>query len=62
MHDDNIYVTRALQAGAYGSIAKTEASEILLRAVNKILNGTRYISHDIAQDLIIHKGTSKNTI
>ncbi len=55
MHDDNIYATRAIQAGARGYITKTESPEILLEAVNKILKGGRYIGHDMAQHLVMHK-------
>ncbi len=55
MHDDNIYATRAFQAGARGYITKTEPPETLLEAVNKILKGGRYISQEMAQHLVMHK-------
>lgn len=51
MHDDCIYATRAIQAGARGYVTKTEPPEIVLEAISKILKGGRYINNEMAQSL-----------
>ncbi len=51
MHDDCIYATRAIQAGARGYVTKTEPPETVLEAVEKVLNGGRYLNNDIAQSI-----------
>lgn len=55
MHDDNIYATRALQAGARGYVVKTDAPEVLLEAIKQVLRGGRYIGHDLAQHLAMDR-------
>jgi DNA-binding NarL/FixJ family response regulator len=55
MHDDHVYATRAVQAGAKGYIVKTDAPEKLLEAVQKIIGGGCYVGHEIAQSLVMHK-------
>lgn len=54
MHDDCIYATRAIQAGARGYVTKTEPPEIILEAISKILKGGRYINNEMAQNLSIY--------
>lgn len=51
IHDELIYVTRALEAGAKGYITKSSAPEILVDAVHKIAAGETYIEPEIAQRL-----------
>lgn len=51
MHDDCIYATRAIQAGARGYVTKTDPPETVLEAIEKVLNGGRYLNHDIAQSI-----------
>lgn len=55
MHDDAIYASRALQAGAKGYIVKTDAPELLLEAVRTILKGGRYIGEQLAQKMAIEQ-------
>lgn len=63
MHDDCIYATRAIQAGARGYVTKTEPPEIVLEAVQKILKGGRYINNELAQNLsIYHLESQENPI
>src|ERR1700676_2148491 len=49
MHDESIYAERALRAGANGYIMKQEATEKVLVAVRRILNGGIYGSERIAK-------------
>ena len=48
MHDEAIYAERALRAGANGYIMKQEATEKVLVAVRRILNGEIYLSDRMA--------------
>lgn len=52
MHDELIFVTRALQAGAKGYIPKNSAPETLITAVYKIAQGGSFVPPDIAQQLV----------
>jgi DNA-binding NarL/FixJ family response regulator len=44
VHDELIYAPRALRAGALGYIMKDESTEMLLRAIRKVLTGGVYLS------------------
>ena len=44
MHEDGLYVERALRAGAQGYLTKQEASGRVLTALRDILNGEIYLS------------------
>ena len=48
MHDESIYAERALRAGANGYIMKQEATERVLVALRRILNGEIYVSDRMA--------------
>jgi two-component system, NarL family, invasion response regulator UvrY len=63
MHDDCIYATRAIQAGARGYVTKTEPPEVVLEAVHKILRGGRFINNELAQNLsMYHLESQENPI
>jgi two-component system invasion response regulator UvrY len=53
MHEDVIFVRRALQAGAFGYVAKASAPNVLVRAIHAIASGKRYLSPEIAQKLTL---------
>lgn len=55
MHDDHIYASRSMQAGARGYIVKTEAPENMLEAVHKVMRGGCYITHHLAQQLAMSR-------
>jgi two-component system, NarL family, invasion response regulator UvrY len=52
MHDDQIHVTRALQAGAAGYVSKNAPAEELLEAIRRVAGGHTYIEHEIAEELV----------
>src|ERR1700749_3111890 len=52
MHDEATYAERALRARANGYIMKQEATEKVLVAVRRILNGEIYLSDRIANKLL----------
>jgi DNA-binding NarL/FixJ family response regulator len=44
LHDESIYAPRTLRAGACGYVMKEEATETLLKAIRKVLDGGIYLS------------------
>ena len=57
MHEETIFPTRALQAGAQGYVTKSSAPHVLVEAVHAIASGKHYISHDVAQLLAVENVT-----
>ncbi len=51
MHDDAIFCVRALEAGALGYLSKSSAPEALVKAVQAVSRGTRYLSPDVADKM-----------
>ncbi len=62
MHDELIYAERALRAGANGYIMKQEATEKVLVAIRRILNGEIYVSDRVANKLLQHYITGTGTL
>jgi two-component system, NarL family, invasion response regulator UvrY len=53
MHAENQYVMRAIEAGAMGYITKQSAPEHLLHAIRKVFHGSRYLTDDAAESLVL---------
>ena len=51
MHPEDQYAIRVLNAGASGYINKDSAQEELIVAMNKVLNGKKYISSRVAEQM-----------
>ncbi|HJY08097.1 MAG TPA: response regulator transcription factor [Bryobacteraceae bacterium] len=51
MYPESQFGVRALRAGAYGYLTKDAEPEELIRAVKRILSGSRYISPGLAEHL-----------
>ena len=51
MHEDALYATRALRAGATGYIVKQDAIDNIASALQETLNGRRYLSPGIVEQL-----------
>ncbi|HUE41472.1 MAG TPA: response regulator transcription factor [Chthoniobacterales bacterium] len=51
MHEEALYATRALRAGAMGYIVKQDAIDNIVTALQYTLEGTRYLSPGIAAQL-----------
>jgi len=51
MHPEDQYAIRVLKAGASGYLNKETASEELVKAVNRVLTGKKYITSSIAERL-----------
>ena len=54
VHDDVQYAVRTLQQGAAGYLTKESATEELLVALEKVVNGGRYVSHALAEKLLLN--------
>ena len=52
MHDETLYAERVLRAGAKGYIMKEEATETVMLAIRKVLNGQIYLSERMAGRLL----------
>jgi DNA-binding NarL/FixJ family response regulator len=53
MHEEAIFASHALQAGAFGYLTKASAPAALVQAVHSIASGRKYVSADIAQKLAL---------
>jgi len=53
MHSEEQYARRAFQAGAAGYITKDSPGEELVKAVNKVLEGGRYVNSATAERLAL---------
>ena len=51
MHDDAIFASRALEAGARGYVTKASAPEVLVDAISAVARGERYLSPDVEQGI-----------
>jgi len=53
MHEDAVFVSRALEGGAWGYLTKSSAPEVLVEAVLAVAGGKRYLGPDLtpARDL-----------
>ncbi|MBP1152185.1 MULTISPECIES: response regulator [Methylocaldum] len=60
IHDELVYVLRALEAGAKGYITKSSAPETLVEAVKKVAGGETYVEPEIAQKLLVQTITGKD--
>ena len=53
MHEDAMFASRALQAGARGYVTKASAPDVLVEAVRAVSVGKVYLSQDVAQQLAL---------
>jgi DNA-binding NarL/FixJ family response regulator len=60
MHDETIYAERLLAAGAMGYIMKQAASDQLLIAVRRVLDGRTYVSETVQRSLDQRAGESRS--
>jgi two-component system, NarL family, invasion response regulator UvrY len=54
MHEESIFASRSLQAGAWGYVTKSSDPSELVRAVHEVVEGRRFLSSDIARKLALH--------
>jgi DNA-binding NarL/FixJ family response regulator len=56
MHSEEQYARRAFRAGASGYVTKDIAREELVKAINKVIEGGRYVSLALAERLVVDIG------
>ncbi|NLG74667.1 MAG: response regulator transcription factor [Xanthomonadaceae bacterium] len=61
MHQEVIFVRRALEAGAAGYLTKSSAPRVLVEAVAAVARGQRYLSHDVALNLALAPSTTPDS-
>jgi DNA-binding NarL/FixJ family response regulator len=52
MHEEELYAERALRAGARGYISKNEASSVVVRAIQRVMEGEIYVSRAMNAKLL----------
>lgn len=62
VHEDSIFTTRALQAGAKGFIPKRSAPEEMIKAIAQVAQGKMAIDPEIAQQIAMQKLTGSDNI
>ncbi|MEO0312369.1 MAG: hypothetical protein RIQ89_2026 [Bacteroidota bacterium] len=62
MHPEEQYALRGFKAGASGYVTKSAAGEELVQAVKTVLDGRKYITSSLAQELVfaLHKDHDKS--
>jgi DNA-binding NarL/FixJ family response regulator len=55
MHEDAIFATRAMQAGAFGYVTKSSAPHVLVEAIHSMARGMKYLNREIAQKLALRQ-------
>ncbi len=60
IHNELVYVTRAIKAGARGYITKSNAPETLVTAVCTIAEGGTYVDPDLAQQLAVNMAVDQD--
>lgn len=61
MHSEEQYARRAFKAGAAGYITKDSPRAELVKAINKVIEGRRYVSQALAERLVfdLERGTER---
>jgi DNA-binding NarL/FixJ family response regulator len=58
MHSESLYAERALRAGALGYINKDQATDKIVEAIRRVLQGKVYLSDEMAEKLL-HRAVGK---
>lgn len=59
-HDEALYAERAIRAGARGYVMKLEAGEVIVDAIQRVMNGGIYVSQEINERLLMGMLNGKN--
>ncbi len=61
-HEEAFYAERAIRAGAKGYVMKFEQSDILLKAIRKVLSGGIFVSEIISEKLLMYAMQGKKDL
>jgi two-component system invasion response regulator UvrY len=62
VHEDSVFTSRALQAGAKGFIPKRSAPEEMIKAVEQVAQGKMCIDPEIAQQIAMQQLTGSESV
>ncbi len=62
IHSEDEYALRAIKAGAHGYLTKDLAQQELVNAVEKVLSGKKFISHELAEKIASSLDKDKSSI
>lgn len=60
-HDENVYAVRSLRAGARGYVMKSAATDQILEAIRRVLDGRTYVSEQMNDRLLNRLGPGWGT-
>jgi DNA-binding NarL/FixJ family response regulator len=55
LHDNVLLAEKALESGALGYVTKSSSGETIIKAAENVVNGSRFISPDIAEKIALKK-------
>ena len=55
VHENEVFLTRALDLGILGYISKRSASQVMIDAIRQVASGTAYIGQEMMPYLVKHK-------
>lgn len=61
-HDETLYAERAIRAGARGYVMKLEASDLIVKAVRRVISGGIYVSEEINERLLLGLAAGREEI
>ncbi|NBB84926.1 MAG: response regulator [Bacteroidetes bacterium] len=59
-HDETLYAERSIRAGAKGYVMKLEASDVIVEAARRVLQGGIYVSQEINERLLMSMATGNS--
>jgi two-component system, NarL family, invasion response regulator UvrY len=62
MHPEEHYALRALKAGAWGYLNKSDGAEVLIPAIQRVVQGRKYISTYLAEQMATNLGKEHSDI
>jgi two-component system, NarL family, invasion response regulator UvrY len=62
MHPEEHYALRALKAGAWGYLNKSDGAEVLIPAIQRVAQGRKYISSYVAEQMASNLGKEQSDV
>jgi len=62
VHENEVFLTRALDLGILGYISKRSASQVMIDAVRQVASGTVYVGQEMMPYLVKHKASPGDNV
>jgi two-component system invasion response regulator UvrY len=62
VHENEIFLTRALEAGVLGYITKRSAAKVMIEAVRQVAQGKKFIGQELRSYLTPNKATEEHSL